>query len=248
MSIVSIGPGWAEHVTPAAARALERAEVVVGYKTYLDLIAGFITGKEVVSSGMMKEVDRCKTAVERAAQGVEVSLVSSGDAGIYGMAGLVFEVCRERGLVPGRDVEIEVVPGIPALSAGAALLGAPLMHDFAVVSLSDLLTPWDVIEKRLAAAAAADFVVVLYNPRSRKRCWQLGRAREIMLSHRGPDTPVGIVKRAQREGQEVIVTTLAGFDEEVVDMQTVVFIGNSSTWSWEGLMVTPRGYGSKYSL
>ncbi len=231
-----------------ARRALDGADVVVGYRTYLDLIAPLLQGKEVLASSMMKEVERCKVAVEEAAGGRKVALVSSGDAGIYGMAGLVLEICRERGLVPGRDIDLEMIPGIPALAAGAALLGAPLMHDFAVISLSDLLTPWETIERRLTSAAAADFVVVLYNPRSRRRTWQLGRARELLLEHRSADTPVGIVKRAYREGQQVIISTLDGFAEEEVDMQTILFVGNSTTWAWEGLMVTPRGYGGKYRL
>ena len=231
-----------------ARRALDGADVVVGYRTYLDLIAPLLQGKEVLASSMMKEVERCKVAVEEAAGGRKVALVSSGDAGIYGMAGLVLEICRERGLVPGRDIDLEMIPGIPALTAGAALLGAPLMHDFAVISLSDLLTPWETIERRLTSAAAADFVVVLYNPRSRRRTWQLGRARGLLLEHRSADTPVGIVKRAYREGQQVIISTLGGFAEEEVDMQTILFVGNSTTWAWEGLMVTPRGYGGKYRL
>ena len=248
LKVVGMGPGELRAASSEAVAAVEEAQVVVGYSTYLRPLGRLLEGREVVASSMMKEVERCRIALERAAAGERVALISGGDAGIYGMAGLVLELCRERGLVPGRHLSLEVIPGIPALSAGAALLGAPLMHDFAVVSLSDLLTPWEVIERRIEGAAAADFVLVIYNPRSRRRQWQLGRAREVILRHRSPETPVGMVKRAYREGQEVVVSSLAELPEEAVDMQTILFVGNSRSWSWQGLMVTPRGYGDKYRL
>lgn len=217
---------------------------MVGYKTYLDLIAGLLVGKEVISSRMMKEVERCRKSLELAAAGRTVTLVCGGDPGIYAMAGLVFEIARER--FPG--VEIEIVPGIAAVNACAARLGAPLMHDFACVSLSDLLTPWEVIEKRLAAAAAADFVLVIYNPRSKKRTEQIVRAREIILAHRTPETPVGIVTAATRDNEKIILTSLAGMLDREIGMQSTVIVGNSRTFVWLDRMVTPRGYADKYNL
>jgi precorrin-3B C17-methyltransferase len=255
MSVVSLGPGFPEHLTPAARTALDEAQVVLGYSTYIDLIRPLLREQEVVVSGMKAEVQRCREAVDRAAAGQRVVLVSSGDAGIYGMAGLVLEICRELSLkvAPPEaggavDFHLEVIPGVPALAAGAALLGAPLMHDFAVVSLSDLLTPWETIEKRLTAAAQADFVIVLYNPKSKKRDWQLAAVRDLLLQFRGPSTPVGIVSRAMREGQEVAVATLADLLEYPVDMQTIVMVGNSQTFAYGPYMVTPRGYLAKYEL
>ena len=218
--------------------------MVVGYQTYLDLIPELLDGKEVVSSQMMKEVDRARQCLALAAGGKSVALVSGGDPGIYAMAGLVFEMARER----GDRVRIEVIPGIAALNACAARLGAPLMHDFAAVSLSDLLTPWELIEKRLAAAAEADFVIALYNPKSKKRTEHIVRAREIILAHRGPDTPVGIVTGATRENETVTLTTLGQMLEAEITMQSCVLIGNSSTFAWQGYMVTPRGYTGKYQL
>lgn len=217
---------------------------MVGYKTYLDLINELLIGREVFSSRMMKEVERCRKSLELAAAGRTVTLVCGGDPGIYAMAGLVFEVARER----FREVEIEVVPGIAAVNACAARLGAPLMHDFACVSLSDLLTPWAVIEKRLAAAAGADFVLVIYNPRSKKRTEQIVRAREIILAHRAPETPVGIVTAATRENEKIILTSLAGMLDREIGMQSTVIVGNSRTFVWLDRMVTPRGYADKYNL
>ena len=210
--VVGIGPGGAEHITPAAVAAIAAAEVVVGYATYLELIPELLVGKEVVSSGMMKEVERCRQALELAADGRCVALVSSVDAGVYGMAGLVLELAGDS------SPEIEIVPGISAVQAAAARLGAPLMHDFAVVSLSDLLTPWELIRRRLLAAGAADFVVALYNPKSKGRVTQLEEARQILLRHRSPRTPVGIVRNACRPGESLVVTDLAGLAEQAVDM------------------------------
>jgi len=235
-------------------------ECVAGYSLYLDLIEPLITGKQTLRSGMMKEVDRVGAAIETAMSGRSCALVSSGDPGIYAMAGLVFETCRSRkiALLPlgeapdggssGPVLAVEVVPGIPALCAGAALLGAPLTHDFAVVSLSDLLTPWDVIAERLEAAARADFVVVLYNPKSRKRDWQLGKAQEILLAHRDPATPVGVVVGAMRANQVVQIVALRDLHSAHVDMQTILFVGSRSSSRYLDFMFTPRGYAGKYDI
>ena len=236
-------------MSPQARDALERADVILGYQTYIEQIRELISGQEVQSSGMTRELDRAERAVDLARQGKRVVLVSGGDPGIYAMAGVVFELIKTRGLPlgfgPGR-LQIEVVPGIPALAAAAALLGAPLTHDFACVSLSDRLTPWERIEKRLALAAEADFVIVLYNPKSRGRDWQFAEACRIMSRFRDPDTPVGIVANAMRDGQNVNLTRIEAAPAAHVDMQTVVVIGNSQSFAYEGRMVTPRGYMDKY--
>ena len=237
--VVGTGPGDLKHMTYEARSALEAAEVVVGYKTYLDLIAPLLWGKDVVSSGMRGEVERCREALLIASEGRNVALVSGGDAGIYGMAGLVLELVRELQTPP----EVVIVPGVSAVQAAAAVLGAPLMHDFAVISLSDLLTPWDAIKRRLAAVAAADFVVALYNPRSKGRVTQIEEARRIMLSSRASTTPVGIVRNALRAGEERVVTTLEEMLDHGIDMFSLVIIGNSTTFvDDEGKMITPRGY------
>ena len=242
--MVGTGPGGLKHITPAATEAIADSEVVVGYQTYLDLIPELLAGKEVVSSQMMKEVDRARQCLEIAAAGRKVALVSGGDPGIYAMAGLVFEMARER----NDDVAIEVIPGIAAVNGCAARLGAPLMHDFAAISLSDLLTPMALIEKRLDAAAAADFVIALYNPKSKKRTGHIARAREIILRHRGPETPVGVVTAGTRDHETVTLTTLGQMLGSEIGMQSCVIIGNSSTFRWRDYMVTPRGYTGKYSL
>src|SRR6185369_5079205 len=247
--VIGIGPGGLDHITPAAQQAIDTASVVVGYKTYLDFITPLLKGKEVVSSGMMKEVERCREAISKASSGRDVALVSSGDAGVYGMAGLVLELVEADAaaaaefplLQPG--VEIVIVPGVSAVQAAASVLGAPLMHDFAVISLSDLLTPWGKIRNRLSAAAEADFVVALYNPRSKGRVQQLEEAREILLSCRSPETPVGIVRNACRDGEEKVVTNLRDLLAHSIDMFSIVIIGNSATFvDSAGRMVTPRGY------
>jgi len=207
--VVGLGPGNLKNMTYEAREAIESADTVVGYQTYLDLIKPLLSGKEVVSSGMTREVERCREALRLAAEGRTVALVSSGDAGVYGMAGLVLELvgagpcaCPDQkgghGGPPLQDIEVVIVPGISAVQAAAAVLGAPLMHDFAVISLSDLLTPWELIEKRLSAAAAADFVIALYNPRSKSRVRHIQRAQELLLACRSPQTPVGIVRNACR--------------------------------------------------
>ncbi len=238
--------------------ALQSAEIVLGYKTYLDLITDLLRDKTVIASGMRKEVERCQAAIEHALSGRNVALVSSGDAGIYGMAGLVFDICKDQQLnVLGWDEErragsagffLRVIPGIPAFNAAASLLGAPLMHDFAAVSLSDHLTPWELIERRLRAAAEADFVLAIYNPRSKSRPDLLEKARQIMLGRRSAETPAAIVRRAMREGQWKCLTTLGRLPLDEVDMQSVVIVGNSRTYIWNGWMVTPRGYLDKYCI
>ncbi len=239
--VVGIGPGSPEHMTQRALDALGEADVVVGYSYYIELLGEVLRGKEVLSTGMTREVERCEKAVELALSGKKVAVVSTGDPGVYGMAGLVIELLGK--MDPEGAVELEIVPGVSAVGSAASILGAPLMTDFAVISLSDLLTPWELIEKRLKAAAEGDFIVALYNPRSKKRVTHLARACEILSAHRPPHTPVGIVKNALREGQEVILATLSAVPFEKVDMMSVVIIGNSTTKNLGGRMVTPRGYG-----
>lgn len=253
--MVGIGPGGIEHLSGRARQVLKQAKSAAGYTTYLDLIWPLISGKKIIASGMKKEVERVGEALKTALSGKSCALISSGDPGVYALAGLVFELCRENGVkvLESRNclnegIHVEVVPGIPALCSGAALLGAPLVHDFAAISLSDLLTPWETIEKRLDAASGADFVIVIYNPRSKKRSWQLDKAREIIMRHRSPETVVGIVTGAMRDNQRVELTTIGGLDTSVVDMQTTLFVGNSRTFEFENKMVTPRGYGDKYRL
>lgn len=244
LTVVGIGPGDQSLLAPMALAALKRATVIVGYGTYVDLLdPALLETREVLVTGMKKEMDRVQAAVDRARGGDYVAIVSSGDAGVYGMAGLALELLGDD---PG--VDFCVVPGIPALAAGAALLGAPLTHDFAVISLSDLLTPWEVIEKRIEHAAASDFVLVLYNPRSKRRDWQLPRAMELVAPHREASTPVGLVHSAYREGQQVSACTLADFDPAEADMLSIIFVGNASTRLQGSHMVTPRGYLDKYGM
>lgn len=238
--MVGIGPGGEEDMTPRARRALEEAEVVVGYRHYVDLLGELVAGRQVITTGMTGEVERCRRAVAEAASGKRVAVVSGGDPGVYGMAGLVLEILANWG--EGDAPEVEIIPGITAATAAAALLGAPLMQDFAVISLSDRLTPWEEIARRLAGAAAADFVLVLYNPKSHGRPWQLAAAKDIILRYRPPTTPVGVVRLAGRPGEEKWVTDLAGLTELPVDMVSTVIVGNSKTRVVGGRMITPRGY------
>ncbi len=245
LAVVGTGPGALDLVTPRARKAITGADVVVGYKTYLDLVADFILpDQQVISSAMMQEIDRCRKALALADAGQQVALVCGGDPGIYAMAGLVYELA----LATNSQSQINIIPGIAALNACAAILGAPLMHDFAAISLSDLMTPWEIIEKRLEAAAMADFVTVIYNPKSKKRVTQIVRAREIMLAHRDPLTPVGIVSGATRPHETVRLTTLEHMLEEAIAMQTTVIIGNRATFVADNKMITPRGYKDKYGL
>jgi precorrin-3B C17-methyltransferase len=246
VSLIGLGPGDPSYLAQKAEKMLREAEVVAGYKTYLRLMPEeLLKGKETISTGMKSEIERCERAIDAALAGRSVAVVCSGDPGIYAMAGLVFELLEQRGLLG--SLPVEVVPGIPAFCAAAALLGAPLMHDFASVSLSDLLTPWEAIERRIRAAAEADFVIVLSNPRSKQRSWQLERAVEILLERRAPSTPVGVVRNASREGESVWLTTLSELDTQQVDMLCTLIIGSSRTRALGSSMVTPRGYLDKYN-
>ncbi len=236
--IVGIGPGGKEHITNAALNAIDESSVVIGYSTYISFIDHLLTNKRVEQNGMKKEVERCKLALDIANEGNIVSLVSGGDAGVYGMAGIMLEVANSE----NSAIEIEVVPAVSAVNAAAACLGAPVMHDFAVISLSDLLTPWELIEKRLECAGMGDFIVALYNPKSQKRDWQIQKAMEILLKYKKPQTPVGIVRNAKREGENVVITTLAEMCNSEIDMFTVVIIGNNQTYIENGKIITPRGY------
>ena len=236
--VIGIGPGCRDLMTQEAISAMEDAEVIVGYKTYIKLVEDFIKDKEVVQNGMRKEVDRCQDAIDIAKTGKKVAVISSGDAGIYGMAGLILELITKQEL----DIPVKVVPGVTASIGAAAVLGAPIMHDFCHISLSDLLTPWEVIEKRLRLAAEADFVVCLYNPRSKGRSEHLARAFEIMGEFKDGNTPVGIVKDVGRAKEEKFVCTFDTMDFERVDMTTMVVVGNKSTFIHDDLMITPRGY------
>ena len=235
--VVGLGPGDAAYLTGEAAAALERAEVLCGYSVYVELIAPRYPGREIVTTPMKYEVERCRRALELASTGRTVALVCSGDAGVYGMAAPVLEMAPE---YPEADVQI--IPGVTAALSGAAVLGAPLGHDFCVISLSDLLTPWDVIEKRLRSAAEGDFAICLYNPASKKREDYLRRACDIVLGRRSGDTLCGWVKNIGRTGQEHRLLTLSELREEKLDMFTTVFIGASTTREIAGRMVTPRGY------
>ena len=224
-------------MTVKAADALRRSDVIIGYTVYVDLVREHFAGKEFLTTPMKKEVDRCVMAFEEAKKGRLVSMICSGDAGVYGMAGLMYEVG-----VNYPDVELEIIPGVTAATGGAAVLGAPLIHDFCLIPLSDLLTPWEKIEKRLLAAAEADFVVCLYNPSSRKRHDYLQKACDLMLRYKSEDTVCGIVNHIAREGQSEQVMTLRELRDTQVDMFTTVFVGNSQTKEIGGKMVTPRGY------
>jgi precorrin-3B C17-methyltransferase len=247
LSIVGIGPGAEDHTTPAALRAIAEAELIVGYTTYIRLVRPLIAGKEVVKTGMTEEIGRARAAVERARAGGKVAIISSGDAGVYGMAGLVFQVLQEIGWKRGESPTLRLIPGITALNATASLVGAPLGHDFCAISLSDLLTPWSVIARRIEAAASADFVIGLYNPASGRRQRQIVEAQQIIRRHRVGSTPVALVKSAYRKLQQVELSDLDSFLEFEIGMLTTVLIGSSNTFVFEGHMVTPRGYTNKYT-
>ena len=262
--LVGSRPGALPGLTQSAREALEGAEVVIGYSTYVKLLEemGLLAGKEVVRKGMTEELDRAEEALERALSGQRVALVSGGDPGIYGMAAPVLELMEERGLkrvdggvgLPGRfageegEVFLAAIPGVTAANAVASLLGSPLAHDTCLISLSDLLTPWPLIERRLHAAGQGDFVVVLYNPQSKRRDWQLRKSAEILLEYRPKETPAALVKSAYRKRQEVALTTLEGLREAEAGMLTTVVIGNRQSRFYEGTFLTPRGYALKYDL
>lgn len=248
ISLVGIGPGSNEHMTQKARQVIAEADCIIGYVTYIKLVADLIEGKEIIRKGMTEELDRAVHALERAREGKKVALISSGDAGVYGMAGPTYEVLFQAGWTPESDVEVEVIPGASAINACAALVGAPLTHDFCSISLSDLLTPWPVIARRLDAAASADFVCALYNPKSGRRTQQIVEAQRLFLRHRSPDTPVAVVKSGYRRRERIEFTTLAHMSECDIGMLTTVLIGNSNTFIKHGRMVTPRGYANKYDM
>ncbi len=243
--LVGIGPGSREHMSFKAVQALNSSEVIIGYKTYIKLIEPYLHEKEVIAGGMGEEVKRAKTAVTLAKKGINVSLVSGGDTGIYGMAGLVGEILRYQ---PPDELDIEIIPGIPSLISSASLLGSPITGDFAAISLSDYLVPWDDIIQRLRLAVEGDFVIVLHNPNGGSRQYQLSEARELILENRSASVPVGIVTNAYRQKQEVIITDLEHMMDHEIGMDTTIIIGNSTTFTHYGRMVTPRGYETKYDL
>ena len=237
--VAGIGPGSQQDITPAVLEAVREADVIVGYQYYFQFIMPYVkAGCECIDTGMKKERQRAEQAFELAEQGKTVVVISSGDAGIYGMTPLIYEMRRER----GSDIEIASLPGISAFQKAASLLGAPIGHDMCIISMSDLMTPWEVIERRIVAAAVGDFVTAVYNPKSHGRYWQLYRLQEIFLQHRSPDTPVGYVRQAGRDDEVVKLTTLSAFNPEDVDMFTVIIIGNSQSYISDGKLITPRGY------
>ena len=235
--VVGIGPGAYDQMTGRAIRALNESDVIIGYTVYVDLVKEYFAGKEFMTTPMKKDVDRCVIAFEEAKKGKTVSMICSGDAGVYGMAGLMYEVGENY-----PDVELTIIPGVTAATGGAAVLGAPLIHDFCLISLSDLLTPWEKIEKRLLLASEADFVICLYNPGSHKRADYLEKACDLMLRYKAPETVCGIVSQIGRDGETSRTMTLAELRNTKVDMFTTVFIGNSQTKEIRDHMVTPRGY------
>lgn len=235
--IVGIGPGSAEDMSLRAREAIEKADVIVGYGLYVKLIEDITKGKEIFSTSMTHERERCEKAAEFAMSGKTVAVISGGDAGVYGMAGLMYEVCEAY-----PEIEIETVPGITAACSGAAVAGAPLGHDFAVISLSDMLTPWELIEKRLRFASEADMVICIYNPASRRRADYLKRACDIVMEHKAGSTPCAYVRNIGREGESCMVCTLEELSEAPADMFTTVYIGSSTTRIINGKLVTPRGY------
>jgi precorrin-3B C17-methyltransferase len=238
--LVGIGSGDHKDMTAHCIAVLRNCDLVVGYKKYIELAKPFIAEKDVISSGMTQEVERCALAVAEAKKGKTVALISSGDAGVYGMAGLALELINKKRL--WNRFEVEIVPGIPVIHSAAARLGAPLMNDYAVISLSDLLTPWEMIVKRLSHAAQADFTICLYNPKSKKRTKQIKEAQSILLRYRDPDTPVGLARNVGRKGESITLTTLKKMLRYKIDMVTIVIIGNSTTLVKNEQMITPRGY------
>jgi len=238
IDVVGFGPGGYEYMTIQAIAAMKAADIIVGYTTYIDLLRGIFPDKNFLDTPMTREVERCRIALEEAMKGQQVALVSSGDSGIYGMAGIMLQVVQ----ASGADIPVRIIPGVTAASAGASMLGAPLMNDFAVISLSDLMVPLEQIMLRVKCAAEGDFVICLYNPKSRKRKDYLEKAADIVMSFRDSETPVGIVRRAGRENSTYELTTLRELKNAEVDMFTIVIIGNSMTYVRDGKMITPRGY------
>ena len=235
--VVGIGPGGREHMTYKAVEVIKESDLIVGYTPYIDYLGDLVEGKELFSTGMRGEIERCKHAIEMVKEGKTTSIVSTGDAGLYGMAGPILELAK--------GIDVEVIPGITAAFSAASELGSPIMHDYASISLSDLMTPWDVILKRVENSAESDMVITLYNPRSKGRPEHLNEAIGLISKHRNGNTPVGIVKNSGRPGREITVTTLKEMDYEIVDMLTVLIIGNSNTYIEDGKIITPRGYNIK---
>jgi len=233
--VVGIGPGLSEYLAPAGLKAINDSDIIIGYKLYLDIIKDIIGDKPTEFTGMKREVERCQRVIDIAREGKTVSLISSGDSGLYGMAGILLEMASD-------DMEVEIIPGITASSAAASSLGAPIMHDFVTISLSDLLTDWELIKKRLNCAGQGDFVVAIYNPKSKGRPNNIDTAQEILLKYKSESTPVGIVRNAKREGEEITISTLGNMLNENIDMVTMVIVGNSKTYVKNGKMITPRGY------
>ncbi len=246
--LVGLGPGSHDYLTGRARAAIAEADTVIGYATYIRLVKELLDGKEVIKKAMTEELDRAIEAYDRAKLGKKVALISSGDAGVYGMAGPTFEVLFQAGWTPDSGIDVEIIPGASAINTCAALVGAPLTHDFCAISLSDLLTPWPTIARRLDAVAYADFVVALYNPKSGRRTRQIQEAQRIFLRHRDPNTPVAIVKSAFRTKQRIEFSTLEKMSEADIGMLSTVLIGNSNTFVKHGLMITPRGYANKYDV
>lgn len=248
--IVGVGPGHHDHMTFRAKEAIAESDTIVGYTTYVNLVEDLIADKDVYRYAMTQEVERAYQCIDLAKSGSIVSLVSSGDPGIYGMAGLIYEILAKSGWNPDAGLPVEIIPGVSALNSCSAIIGSPLMTDFAVLSMSDLLVPWEVITKRVEAAAAGDFVIVIYNPASKKRIHQLHDSRDIILKYRKPDTPVAIIKGAYRDSQTVVLTTLDELPKhsEHLGMISTVIVGNSSTYTYKDLMINPRGYKSKYDI
>ena len=238
--IVGIGPGNVDEITPKARKFIEAADVIVGYKTYIKLIEEIIGGKKILASGMRQEIQRAQIAVDEAQKNLNVAVISSGDAGVYGMAGLLIEMILN--LPENRQPKIEIAAGVSALNSAAAILGAPLMHDFAVISLSDLMTPFELIKKRVKLAAEGDFVIALFNPKSKSRVTHINEVQKILLDFRAGSTPVGIVTNAGRVDEKKIISTLENFVDEEINMFTLVLIGNSQTFVKGNYMITPRGY------
>lgn len=232
--VIGIGPGGRDHMTYKAVESIKESEVIVGYAPYIEYLGQLVDGKELFSTGMKGEIERCKKAIQLVREGKTTAIVSTGDGGLYGMAGPILELAK--------DIEVQIVPGVTAAFSAAAELGAPIMHDYASISLSDLMTPWEVILNRVESAAKADFVVAIYNPKSKGRKHHLSQSIDILLKYRDAKTPVGIVKNSGRAGRELTITTLDSIDYEKVDMLTVLIIGNSNTYIENSKMITPRGY------
>ncbi len=248
--VVGVGPGHHDNMTFRAKQAIEESDTIVGYETYVNIVQDLIEGKDVYRYEMTQEVERARQCIDLAKSGKIVSLVSSGDPGIYGMAGLIYEMLAESGWDPKDGLSVEIIPGVSALNSCASIIGSPLMTDFAVLSMSDLLVPWEIIVKRVEAAAQGDFVIVIYNPSSKKRIHQLQDTIKILLKYRKPTTPVAIIKGAFRNSQSVVLTDLENITNhsDKLGMITTVIIGNSSTYNYKDLMINPRGYTSKYNL